>query len=296
MNVVIQAHRNYSYLDATIVQGFRNLGHTVYSPHDNTANYLSQMQLPVHISGDLFIQCLCGAGSAKDVGVDAPISVMAYGLDNHDRLQSEFKRNFDHIFVRDYVSGPGHPINFAIEDRYYCAVGKNGHQRKTLKNRPIDICFLGTLFPHREAYLNRLEKDLKDRTIVFGGRLFNEPDDVWSPHTLPYCAHDPRYFDMLANSKICLSFKGAGLDCARHWEVVASGAIPIIEEMESVLCAPEPLAMWFDNYETLLDSINMVLDDLDGYEEFASSAWKRNKRYHSTTARALYLLETSGLA
>ena len=293
LNILVSAHLNYSYMDATIVQGLRNLGHTVCGLKGNTANYLAPYQ---DYQWDLFIQNLCGAGPASALDVSAPVSIMAYGLDNHDRLEFELNRGFDHIFIRDYVDDikTGHPLNFAIEDRYYCAI-HNG-KPKPLKDRPIDICFLGQLYDYRKRYLEKLEHDFGDKMLVLGPRTFNEPDDLWSKYTLPYCAHDPRYFEVLANSKVCLSLAGAGPDCARHWEVMASGGVPFIEEMNTVLTPPEPLAFWFKDYEELSDQIHLVLSDIDGYSEFAAAAWRRNKKLHSTTARAQYILETCGLA
>jgi len=298
LNILVQAHLNYSYMDATIVQGLRNLGHFVCGVNDNQANYLMPYE---DRQWHLFIQCLCGAGPLRDSRFPNVPSIMVYGLDNHDKFFAELSRGFDHIFLRDYLGDYGdyhntvHPMNFAIEDRYYAQAGLNSKQLKPLKDRPIDISFLGNLYPNRKRILDRLESDFKNKTLVFGGRLFNEPDAVWSKHTLPYCAHDPRYFDVLANSKICLSLVGAGPDCARHWEVMASGGIPLIELMPTRMVEPTPMTMWFDDYEELKENIQTLLIKPGACQPFVIESFVFNKTNHSTAARAQYVLDTIGL-
>ena len=142
--------------------------------------------------------------------------------------------------------------------------------------------------------------DFPHLNMVIGPRRFNEPDDRWSSTTLPWCAHDPRYFETLANSKICLSFQGAGPDCARHWETLASGAVSVIEVMPMVeFVKPAPGGVrWFFGYEQLRRQIESVLTRIetrtDEIQEQISFEWEWNRANHSTRARAAYVLRTLG--
>ena len=272
MNILVQAHPVYNYLDATVIQGLQNLEHNTLSIDNNRANYLKKTWSEETI--DLFIQFVAEAGPLAGTK-----SVLVWGQDDHTGLDKEFEAGFEYIFVRDW-SGKGLPISFGIEDRYYCQT-----ENKPLSEREIDITFLGNLLPHRQEYLNRLSRDFKHLKLEFGSRKYNTPDTVWSPHTYSYCAHDPRYFETLGNSKICLSFAGAGPDCARHWEILASGAIPIIEKFPCVL--PEPKCLWFENYDELYYLIEHSLKNLPDQGE----AFEFNKLHHNTAARGRYILE-----
>ena len=209
---------------------------------------------------------------------------MLWGEDSHNGLETEFKAYcYQAFFIRDWTGGPGIPISFGIEDRYVTPA-----RFRPMAERDIDIIFLGTPFQHRADYLERLKRDFAGKSLMLSGRLFNEPDGSW-PQVSGWCVHDPRYFDALSRSKIAISFHGAGPDCARHWEVLASGAVPMIEEFPCV--DPQPDCFRFTNYNELAEAIELCL---------ANPAWpneltNRAIRYHSTTARAEYLLEQLGM-
>lgn len=252
-------------------------------------NYVEKLAPPCPF--DLFIQFLKGKRPLENI-----TSILCWGEDNHVGLDKEFRGGFDHIFVRDHHFGePGFPINFGAETRYYCATE---HGLKPLKDRSIDICFLGQLgYADRAKYVAQLKKDFSQYNLVLGERLFNTPDDHWSKWTLPWSAHDPAYFATLANSKVVLSFRGAGPDCGRHWECLASGAVPVIESMGLVdLVKPTPEGVkWFFGYEQLHRAITEVLGNLDKYQEAQERAWAWNREHHSTKARVRYLLDMIGM-
>jgi hypothetical protein len=225
---------------------------------------------------------------------------MCWGEDDQCGIEKQFQKGFDAFFVRDLLPGqPGFPMNFGIEDRYYCATE---HDYKPLKDREIDICFLGSLAgykSHRKEYVERLKKDFSRLNLMLGPRQFNTPDDKWSKITLPYCAHDPEYFETLANSKICLSFKGAGPDCGRHYESMASGAICLIENMHTEMVADADV-YWFENYDDLATTIDLILkgirDDPEAAQIACDYAWRENRDLHSAKARAAYLLDKCGFS
>jgi hypothetical protein len=297
MNILVNSYPHYDYLQATCIQGLRNLGHNVYGTAGNTANYL---QPHTGEKCELFIQGIPGMGPNPNMR-----SVMLWGQDDHVGLMREFELGFDAVFVRDKRYGqPGYPIHFGIEDRYYCAVDDEPTGKpKPLAEREIDVCFLGDIHHSkgiRKEAVEKLPVDFPHLNLVIGPRRFNEPDDRWSATTLPWCAHDPRYFETLANSKICLSFQGAGPDCARHWEVLASGAVPIIEVMPMVeFVRPTPGGVrWFFGYEQLRrqieDTFARLVVHTGVFQHAISSEWVWNRENHSTRARAAYMLRILG--
>lgn len=286
MNVLISGYSHYDYLIATIAQGLKSLGHNAYGTGGNAANYLEPHQGQ---TCQLFIQCIPGKRPHPVLR-----SAMLWGGDNHQGLEREFKVGFDAVFVRDLLPGePGMPMNFASETRYFCAIQD---VPKPLKDREIDICFLGQLgYARRREYVERLKVDFAGYRLELGERKFCEPDDYWSKWTLPWAAHDIRYFQTLANSKICLSFKGAGPDCGRHYEVMASGAVCLIEFLGTNMVEPKPYCLWFEDYDRLKSLIEWVLTDHTGTaQRLVSKAWRYNRIHHSTMARAAYLLGKLG--
>jgi hypothetical protein len=103
---------------------------------------------------------------------------------------------------------------------------------------------------------------------------------------------------MLANSKICLSLRGAGPDCARHWEAIASGGIPVIE-MDGIvdIVRPTPSGVrWFSGYEQLQSAIHNILARIDTFQTIHDADWSWNREHHSTMARARYLLRECGFS
>lgn len=298
MKILVAQHAWYDYLDATIIQGLQHLGHEVLSVFPGLrTNYVERFidhdkNGPVALSGgpaDLFIQFIKGKGPYPDIP-----SVLCWGGDNQVGLEREFKdrKGFEHIFVRDHLyESPGHPINFGIEDRYYCAVRDN---IKPLRDRSIDICFLGQLYPRRKKIVEQIRRDFGQfYNLVLDERTFNTPDTEWSQWTQPWAAHDPQYFETLADSKICLSLRGAGPDTGRTWECLASGAIPVVENYGMVdMVRPTPGGVkWWFGYDQLHRVLCEILANIGKHQDNQIDEWKWNQEWHGTKARAKYLLD-----
>jgi hypothetical protein len=296
MNILVSQHSYYNYLDSTISSGLIALGHNVFSLYGYQTNYVERgIDGSEHV--DLYIEFV-------DQDVPAPKkwpSVHCYGEDHHRTLGKAFQRGFDFVFVRDHrPTEPGRPISFGIEERYYEATDK---KLIPLNERELDITFLGQLcYGTRHGYVEKLKRDFAGDRLVLGPRHFNEPDKKWSKWTLPWAAHDVRYFETLANSRFCLSFAGMGWDCGRHYEVLASGAIPIIEHGESERVGGEWAgALFFKNYEELCAAIEQAFASVPSWSpqhlpSEQGDNWLFNREHHSTVARAQYLLEQIGMA
>lgn len=284
MNIVVNQHPHYNYLDASICQGLQKLGHAVTGASLAGTNYVEHKWQGNPV--DLFVQFV--KGQCPLIGVP---SIMVWGEDDQNGLAAEFIKGFQQVFVRDHLPGtPGIPINFAIEDRYYCAT-EQGY--KPLKDRYFDVCFLGKLYPARLAYVEKLKIDFPGLNMLLGPRTFNTPDNVWSRWTQPWCAHDPGYFETLANSRICLALNGAGPDTGRKWEILASGAICAIEDTLSDGLKPD--SYWFSDYSSLKHFVTYALGSLETEQSRVDAAFTWNRVDHSTKSRAAYLLEMIGM-
>ena len=295
MNILVSQHGHYNYMSAGICQGLQLLGHNVFSLYCYQTNYVEcGIDGSEHV--DLYIEFV-------DQDVPAPKrwpSVLCWGEDHSRGLKRAFSRGFDFVFIRDHSPNtPGIPISFAIEERY---IDVTKERLIPLHEREIDITFCGQLgYANRQEYVDRLKKDFASYNLVLGPRQFNEPDDKWSRWTLPWAAHDVRYFEVLANSKVVLSFRGVGVfDCGRHWEALASGGVPVIENVPLVdMVRPTPEGVsWFVGYEQLGDAIHKALSNANSptLQERVTEAWKWNLEHHSTVARARYLLQQIGMA
>jgi hypothetical protein len=124
-----------------------------------------------------------------------------------------------------------------------------------------------------------------------GPRKYSNPDQHWSCWVNGFCFHDPRYFKALATSKINLSFAGWGADCARHYECLASGGIPVIER------PPYPIphltdenCIFFEGVDELRNMLTMLLTSPNAFQGLADQAFEDGRKYHTTAARAADIL------
>lgn len=306
MRILVNPFPVYEFLAASLIQGWTKLGHEVLTAN-HVASYAEKRAEPGDQDFDLSVQFISGQGR-----LPGRKSIFIEVVDNYPGLNEARTKGFDYIFVRDHIPSMGClPINYGIEDRFYCAAETSG---KPLQDREVDVCFLGYLYSgtarcKRAEWTDRLHADLPGLNMVLGDRQFSEPDDEWSRWTLSrdyegdrsYCfAHDPRYFELLANSKICLSFSGLMADTGRTWEIMASGGISLVEKYyisgHAVdMINPPPQVEWFSTYDELLRSILGVLNDTDSWQARAEQAWTFNRQHHSSAARAQYVLDSVDL-
>lgn len=288
----------YNYLEATVAQGLQALGHTVYGAFGSWQNYCVPHEGEPF---DVFLQCI--DNQKTQVPVDVP-TVYIWGDDSGSDAVPTNYPDLDSIqahaiFVRDYRGGGGprvRPMNFGVEDRYFCA--HNG-QPKPLSERPIDVIFAGRWdnCPGRRELLKSIQQAFPDNNLLFESHVFTDRDGYWSQWVTGHCVHSASYYDALADSKIILSPMGAGPDCARHWEAMASGGIPLIQGMPTIQVPPALEAgtdcMVFNTADEAIDIIRDILADTSGkYQTVADRAYLHARSRHSTVARARYIMET----
>lgn len=298
LSILAVVHNYYNYLTATVVQGFKNLGHKVYSFEGHEANYCEPWL------GQEYDFVLQAWGNKHSFCHDDKPRIFVSGDDTGIDRQPSHAINFadidaDLYFIRDLrdASYPKcFPLNFGIEDRYYCST-KDGII--PMEDREVDVIFLGQYdnCAHRRKLLDETATllSLSGHSVVFGGRAYNATDDYWSKWVNGHCGHDPRYFEALANAKVIFSPMGFGPDCARHWEAFASGGIPCIQFMPTVMTPPimrDGLnCITFKDAKEAAIRISEVLSDPDRAQIMANMAFEFGKTYHITAQRAKYILQ-----
>jgi hypothetical protein len=294
---LLEGHRHYDFMEATVVQGLQHCNHIVYGHKGNAANYLTP-----HEGQDYgaVIQCLGNGELKKD---EITPFIFLFGGDTGQAREGGYvvgsdRQDADIYFVRDLRGGVNPrvlPINFGIEDRYFCATPKKGH--KPLVHRKTDICFFGRFdnAPGRRNLLHGIADEFgKNYAVRFLEQPFTEQEGFWSKWVQGHCTHVPKYYRALANSKIILSPMGAGPDCARHWEAMASGGIPLIQFMPTVPTPPRLRhgidSMIFKDEREAITIIRKILDKPEEFQNIADHSFFTACRHHTTKARAEYML------
>jgi hypothetical protein len=288
MRFLVEAHPHFDHMTATVTQGLRNLGHTVYGMNNNGNSYLTPHRGEAH---DVFIQTLPNKPALSRPSILLCGQDAGKGFCVHSGMLEE--AGFDLAFVRELVDTRcerAYPINFGIEDRYYCHTIR---EPLPLAKRHTDITFSGQFdTAERVQYVNMINSEFRKFRRNVGPRKYSNPDQKWSCWVNGFCFHDPAYFRALAMSKINLSFAGWGADCARHWEVMASGGIPVIEKPPyDIPHLTDENCIFFSGVDELRDMLTMLLTSPNAFQGLANQAFADGKLYHTTGARAAFILD-----
>lgn len=106
------------------------------------------------------------------------------------------------------------------------------------------------------------------------------------------------YYDMYNRSKYGLTYKKGGWDCLRHYEMLASGCIPLFKDLEkcpinTMKTFPKKKINEFTNKYSCLDK-DENLDD-DYVKDMSDYLTKYTKKYLTCRANALYFIGQLGL-
>ena len=297
MNVLIESPPRYDFLVATAAQGLSALGHKVYGFDGNENNYLTPHEGQ---EIDVIIQCLENGRLKRRP--DIPFIVL-WGADSGQGTKAVppppvHTIQADAWFIRDYRGdlGPNvFPINFGIEKRYYS--GNEHIAPKPLADRSIDVFFCGQFdnAPGRRELISVMRAELGGRfNLMIEDRPFKDTDDYWSKWMGAHVIHSPRYFEALADSKIVLSPMGAGPDCGRHWEALASGGIAFLPRVPNLTVPMWPLS-WIHcvmsgNPHDAAMFAGQILENPGRFQAIASSGYQLGMSFHQSIHRAHYMM------
>lgn len=218
----------YDYLEATIVEGLKKNGVEVVGIH--LANYIEDIQeLPCDGSKLSLVFCnkenLVKLSSIRGY---RPTPIFVDGRD--DPFINPAGLSLARIYLkRELLRFPLIPrkvtqTSFGVEERYIPKEGVIPWEK-----RGIDVFLAMSPFTNesRRIYLKFLEHLCEELGISkFSGSTGERAYNNKAGGPLP----TPIYHHGLLNSKIAVSLFGAGQDCARFWEILASGALLVSEK------------------------------------------------------------------
>lgn len=291
MNILFIQSPIYDYLTATLVEGLMLLGHhVVCSENSNYGNKIDDSLLFDYAeSADLIILgSNIGVRSYLLQGVKNPKKVFVDGSDcqelqviNNIRFKAIFKRELSRKYLdaeKDFVF----PLPFAAERRYFI---RNTHSRDLL------VTFLANMNtnPLRYSIHQRLRNYGNPRIV--SGTTNERAYDPLRAQSSPM--EVPTYRNLIHRSLVSINVAGAGYDCARYWEILASGALLFTQELDIVI--PNGFA---DGHDCVifrsLDEFDAKIDYYINHQKHAADiAIKGHRRllsFHTTRARAQYFL------
>lgn len=286
----------YDYLEASLVEGFTNLGYQVEGL--SSANYVSIVKTVEEITPTfefIFV-------NSKSLSLLGPNQAWAKGatiifVDGSDD-PFVYRRGLlecDLYLKRELLKFPLRPkslkpISFGIENRYYEAMP---NRLLAWMDRHTDIfCAVspGTN-RSRPKFLEALYRFSQERgLVVFGDQTGERAYDGKSP--LPMAT--PKYHLGLAGSKVGVSLWGAGQDCARFWETLASGAL-LISEKVTVVRNAHPVggkeALYFENREQLDAALRWAFDNPIEAAAMAQAGYEWGLKFGRTQYLVLRIIE-----
>jgi hypothetical protein len=202
-------------------------------------------------------------------------------------------------FVRNLAAVPAtsrfHPFPYGIEERF----------QGTLNTRPrFELsCILSCHVPERKEFVARLESLRLPNTFV--GEIPIQPE-----HTDRLIAlgavkpesrravelgHNPDYYARINDSRRSISIPGGGFDTLRFWEILASGSLLVSKRIAIEMPHPPVEGkhyLAFDSFAELRDALEKSYHRPDEADEVRAAGHEFSLRFHTTRARALYLLST----
>jgi hypothetical protein len=315
-NIAFQSTAYCDFQLCTVVDGLQDLGYRVFDLGDTGQNYLEpwdslgpKMDLLIAADTDNVSQMFANPLFMLKLGYKIP-KVVIHG---HDRWTDylnvpnspvkpvPFHGNWDVMFVRDWDGTkpddkPVYPMEFGIERRFMEACDKF---RKPIHMREIDVSFFGSLgTANRGSKLSSLASALgKKYNIVYNeSHTFTEPDGKWSKWVNGRYTHCEAYYEALCNSKIVLSFLGAGPNCGRTYEAYAAGAIPFIEQFPSDIIQIAPFVdeqnclTFSDDYE-MVYKIEHYLSDTKKLHDLYQLSYSFGQNHLLTKHRAQFMMD-----
>lgn len=288
MKIAIVTPPNYDFLIMNIIEGLIDLGHyVVTSSKLNKGLYLKRNDfIDFSNSADLFV---ISSGSYCDYSVLKYISnnktVFVDGSDL-PTIHSSFNYPVNLVFKRELLNSISiplvFPLPFAAENRYFKDFILEGSRSK--------ITFISTLN-------NFMRRSIKEFLIfnfkkndIFVGTTGERSYNGISGEFVP----TPIYNDLLRKSIVSISVPGKGWDCARFWEIIASKTCLITQKNEIQI--PNPFISGehifeFSNLEELSNKIEYCLKNPQKANEMALKAYDHLLKFHTSKARAIYLLD-----
>ncbi len=293
MKIICIQSTVYDYLTATLIEGLRELGHTIIASENSNFAQRSKDSLikKQAESADLIIVFSNkGVRSTLIKNVDNLHKVFVDGSDPQNfcvpsdiLFEAVFKRELNKCWINK-MQEPVFPLPFAAEKRFF--------QGSSPSVRDIDLSYVAGLSSNTVRYsvFHRLLRKNRERFFV------GPTDESAYRHTRIKGGptETPVFRDILFRSRISVNVIGGGYDCARYWEILASGAMLLTQELEIQI--PDAFTdgincFTFSSMDELDDKVDMLLSNPSVIEEVAEAGYAHLLSHHTTKARAQYFLD-----
>ncbi len=287
MNIVCLIPTVFDFMSSIIVEGLVNLNHNVIYGSEVNKRMIDECKnsdLIFIFSGDSYFQF-------KRILIKEFIckkSIFIDGDDGSNLFDEEAPDYFHHCFKREFNSEINgkypknvYPISFAAENSYF------KYSSCYIKDISVScIMAEGTNKGRKEIvdYLNNME--IPDSYI---GR-------VGTSNALT-SSNDPRknnYYEVLARSKMSISYYGSGNDTARFWEILANRALLLSPRLDMKVPFPMIPGVHYKDYSTVEELGELVLYYMNNEierNEIASNGFVNLINHHTSKARAGYILD-----
>ncbi|MDD2662763.1 MAG: glycosyltransferase [Dechloromonas sp.] len=221
---------------------------------------------------------LHGVENPNKVFVDGS-DFQSFSVDSTNLYKAVFKREYNK-HCRQLPDGI-FPLPFAAERRYFDV---------RAAERDIFLLFASTLATNVWRFsINQRLQNLC-RNDIFAG---NTGERAYRKRIgLPI--DTPVYRSMLSRARVGVNVAGAGYDCGRYWEILASGSMLFTQELD--ISIPYPFVdgehcVVFRSLGEFEEKLDMILSGAVDIESVARNGYEHLIEYHTTAHRAQYFLD-----
>lgn len=293
MKIVCIQSTTYDYLTSTIIEGLQELGHSVIaSENSNGARKSSNSEIIDGANNADLIIIFSNVNVRHELinNVNNPNKIFVDGSDHqffsvprHIRFKAIFKRELNRAWINQN-NEPVFALPFAAERRYFA--GKSS-------GRDLDLSFVAGLASNTVRYSVFYRLLRKSNPNFYVGSTDESAYKHLRIKGGP--TETPVFRDILFRSKVSVNVVGAGYDCARYWEILASGAMLLTQELEIEMPFPfvsGDTCIIFKTMDDLDEKIDLLFSSPGLIQTVAERGYQHLLKHHTTRARAQYLLDS----
>jgi glycosyltransferase involved in cell wall biosynthesis/SAM-dependent methyltransferase len=267
----------------SLARAFRRLGHRVseYGNYYQTAQKLNQEALPE--KADLLVYCECNDSDPQYTELKklhAQTKVYwDFDTENHPQFSMDFIQDmqFDIVFFANKnFADQFNQINpraiflpYAFDDEHFFPI--------TTKPKTTDVALIGSSFPERLAFIEKLQQ-AGLQVKIFSGKYME------------------KYVEAINDLKIHLNYYpsgGRGLLVARVWETIGCGTLLLTERadfIEDFFTDGEHVVL-FETVEDCKEKLRYLLTHDTEREQIARQGWLHGLQFHTYVSRAQEIID-----
>lgn len=288
--ICIQSPR-YDYLTATLNEGLQELGHEMIASEDS--NYTCKtpdklLRRRAENADLIIVYSNWKVRTSLVQDIEHPMTVFVDGSDQqefyvypHMRFRAVFKRELNKLW-QSADGEPVFPLPFAAEKRYFSKSAGAGE-------RDLTLSFAASMVTNtfRHSLWHRLAA--RKSPAIFAGSTGESAYDQMIGQPI----ETPKFRELLRRSRVSVNAVGIGYDCGRFWEILASGAMLLTQELDIQM--PQPFTdgkncLVFKSLEDFDDKVDRIFAGKIDVEGIARAGYEHLVAHHTTAKRAEYFL------